>query len=139
VWGGRAARPLGPSFVSFVSFVVRSYLSLATGDRLLATCYNSVPMMESDKIMFEIYREATYTGQYRVVYFTELNDQNKEYEINRAMAGEHFYDGFIKNYKKDEAKDIIESILKRMNNGEKITPAQLEAALGSHIPQPVKR
>ena len=70
-------------------------------------------MMESDKIMFEIYREATYTGQYRVVYFTELNDQNKEYEINRAMAGEHFYDGFIKNYLKDEAKDIIDGILKR--------------------------
>jgi len=96
-------------------------------------------MMESDKVMFEIYREATYTGQYRVVYFTELNDQNKEYEINRAMAGEHFYDGFIKNYKKDEAKDIIEAILKRLNNGEKITPAQLEAALGSHIPQPARR
>ncbi|HYX70245.1 MAG TPA: hypothetical protein VE825_13995 [Terriglobales bacterium] len=114
-------------------------MPLATRDWLLATCYNGVPMMESDKIMFEIYREAPYTGQYRVVYFTELNDQNKEYEINRAMAGEHYYDGFIKNYLKDEAKDIIDGILKRLNNGEKITPKQLEAALGSHIPQPAKR
>ena len=45
---------------------------------------------ESDKIMFEVYKEATYSGKYRVVYFTELQDHNKEAEINRAMAGEHF-------------------------------------------------
>src|SRR5205807_6967291 len=51
---------------------------------------------ESDKIMFEIYRETEYTGKYRVVYFTELQDHNKETEINHAMAGEHFFDGFIK-------------------------------------------
>jgi hypothetical protein len=59
--------------------------------------------MEADKVMFEIYREAAYTGKYRVVYFTELNDANKEYEINRALSGEHFYDGFIRNYRKEEA------------------------------------
>ncbi len=91
-------------------------------------------LMEADKIMFEIYREDTYSGKYRVVYFTELNDQNKEYEINRAMSGEHFYDGFIKNYKKDEAKDIIEGLLRRMNEGEKLTPQDIESALGAHIP-----
>lgn len=91
-------------------------------------------LMEADKIMFEIYREETYTGKYRVVYFTELNDQNKEYEINRALSGEHFYDGFIKNYRKDEAKDIIDGLLRRMNDGEKLTPRDVESALGSHIP-----
>ncbi len=96
-------------------------------------------LMEADKIMFEIYREDTYSGKYRVVYFTELNDQNKEYEINRAMSGEHFYDGFIKNYKKDEAKDIIDGLLKRMNDGEKLTPNDIESALGSHIPTSEKK
>jgi hypothetical protein len=96
-------------------------------------------LMEADKIMFEIYREDTYSGKYRVVYFTELNDQNKEYEINRALSGEHFYDGFIKNYKKDEAKDIIDGLLKRMNDGEKLTPNDLEAALGNHIPASDKK
>ncbi len=89
--------------------------------------------MEADKVMFEIYREAAYTGQYRVVYYTELNENNKEWEINRAMAGEHFYDGFIRNYRKDEAKDIIAAILKRLNNGEKLTPEDVESALGEHI------
>jgi len=90
-------------------------------------------MMESDKIMFEIYREAAYTGKYRVVYYTELNEHNKEWEINRAMAGEHFYDGFLRDYRKDEGKDIIESLLQRLNDGEKLAPADIEAALGEHI------
>ena len=90
-------------------------------------------MMEADKVMFEIYRESTYTGKYQVVYFTELNEHNKEYEINRAMSGEHFYDGFIKNFRKDEAKEIIESLLVRMNKGERVDPTDIERALGDHI------
>ena len=89
--------------------------------------------MESDKVMFEIYREAAYTGKYRVVYYTELNENNKEWEINRALSGEHFYDGFIKNYRKDEAKDIVDSILKRLNDGEKLTAEDIEIALSEHI------
>ncbi len=88
--------------------------------------------MESDKVMFEIYKEATYTGKYRVVYYTELNENNKEWEINKAMSGEHFYDGFIKNYGKDEAKDIIDSLLKRMNEGENLAPEDIEQALGQY-------
>jgi hypothetical protein len=89
---------------------------------------------ESDKIMFEIYRETTYTGKYRVVYFTELQDHNKETEISRAMAGEHFYDGFIRQYRKDQAKEMIEKILTRMNEGEKLTPAEVEAEIKAFIP-----
>src|SRR5450759_2307567 len=68
-------------------------------------------LFEADKVMFEIYRETEYTGQYRVCYFTELQDHNKESEINHALAGEHFFDGFIKNFRKDEAKVIIASLL----------------------------
>jgi hypothetical protein len=68
-----------------------------------------------------------------VVYFTELQDHNKETEINHALAGEHFYDGFIKNNGKDEAKEIIDTLLSRLNNGEKLGPAEVERALGDHI------
>jgi hypothetical protein len=89
--------------------------------------------MESDKVMFEIYRDATYTGKYRVVYYTELNENNKEWEINKAMAGEHFYDGFIKNFGKDEAKDVIDALLKRMNDGEKLSSTDIERELGTHL------
>ena len=89
---------------------------------------------ESDKIMFEIYRESTYTGQYRVVYFTELQDHNKELEISRAMAGEHFYDGFIRSYRKDQAKEVVSKFLDRLNGGERLTSADLERELKDYIP-----
>jgi hypothetical protein len=90
-------------------------------------------LFEADKVMFEIYKETEYTGKYRVVYFTELQDHNKETEINHAMAGEHVFDGFIKNFRKDEAKEIINSLLGRMNNGESLDPQEIERALGDHI------
>jgi len=90
-------------------------------------------LFESDKVMFEIYRETGYTGQYRVVYFTELGDHNKESEINHAMAGEHFFDGFIKNFGKDEAKKIIDGLVARLNQGESVNPGDVEHALGQHL------
>jgi hypothetical protein len=90
-------------------------------------------LFESDKVMFEIYRETEYSGKYRVVYFTELQDHNKETEINHAMMGEHLYDGFIKNFGKDEAKEIIQSLLNRMNSGEQVDAQEIERALGEHI------
>lgn len=90
-------------------------------------------MFESDKVMFEVYRE-TRTGRFKVVYFTELQDHNKEYEINRAMAGEHFYDGFIGNFRKENAKAAIQLLLNRMNEGERITPQEFEAAIAEYIP-----
>ena len=90
-------------------------------------------LFESDKVMFEIYRETEYSGRYRVVYFTELQDHNKETEINHALAGEHFFDGFIKNYGKDEAKAIIDSLLGRLNSGERFDAGEVERALGDHM------
>lgn len=91
-------------------------------------------MLEADKVMFEIYREAQYSGRFRVVYFTELGDHNKEWEINRALAGEHFYDGFIKNWRKEQAKAIIEDFIRRLNEGKNLTPQQLEEALRDYLP-----
>jgi hypothetical protein len=90
-------------------------------------------LFEADKVMFEIYRETEYSGKYRVCYFTELQDHNKETEINHALAGEHFFDGFIRNYRKDEAKQIIDGILVRLNSGESVDPQEVERALGDHI------
>jgi len=96
-------------------------------------CYFLSMVFESDKVMFEIYRETEYTGRYRVVYFTELEDHNKEWEINRAMMGEHFCDGFIKNHRKEEAKEILSGIVERLNSGERLAAAEVERALGDHM------
>lgn len=88
----------------------------------------------TDRIMFEIYRETTYSGRYRVVYFTELNDHNRETEINRALAGEHFYDGFITSFRKDEAKAIIEATIVQLNEGKTVPSQALTEALAPYAP-----
>ena len=85
--------------------------------------------MISNRTMFEIYREAGYGRRYRVVYFTELNDHNREIEISRAMAGEHLYDGFIKDLSKDDAKKIIARFVEQLNHGERPTIETLRAEL----------
>lgn len=89
--------------------------------------------MESDKTMFEVYRDTAYAGEYRVVYFTELQEHNKETEINRAMAGEHFLDGFVKNHRKDDAKALIAAMIERMNRGERMTTEEFIQGLGEHV------
>ena len=88
----------------------------------------------SDRIMFEIYREGSYDRRYRVVYFTELNDHNRETEINRALAGEHFYDGFFRSLRKEEAKHIIEEAVRELNEGKPVNPQALDEALAPYTP-----
>lgn len=90
--------------------------------------------MQDQKVLFEIYREGSYNRRYRVVYFTELGDHNRDTEINRALAGEHYYDGFIRNWRKDEAKAVIADWVSRLNKGEELDSADLEAALREYIP-----
>lgn len=83
--------------------------------------------------MFEVYRDTRYGAGFRVVYFTELQDHNKEVEINRAMAGEHYVDGFVKDYRKDDAKAVIEALVARLNEGEAIPPDKFLQSLGDHL------
>jgi len=90
-------------------------------------------VMESAKIMFEIYQEEDYNRRYRVVFFTELNDHSRELEINRAMAGRHVYDGFIREWRKDEAKAIIADFVQKLNAGETFDAGALSARLGEHL------
>ena len=85
--------------------------------------------IESDKVMFEIYRESERGRQYRVVYFTELDEHNKEKEINEAMRGEHVYDGYLRNYTKQEGKRILAGIVERLNSGQSVSPAEIEREL----------
>ena len=85
--------------------------------------------IESDKVMFEIYREPELGRRYRVVYFTELDEHNKEKEINEAMRGEHVFDGYLRNYTKQEGKRILAGILERLNSGEPLSRDEIEGEL----------
>jgi hypothetical protein len=90
-------------------------------------------MRDSEKIMFEIYREASYNRRYKVVYFTELNDNNKETEINRALAGDHFFDGFLLGARKEQGKAIIDGALSRLNSGETLGPEDIAQELSEYL------
>lgn len=90
-------------------------------------------VMDSDRIMFQIYRETGYNRKYKVVYFTELQERNREAEINRALAGEGFFDGFIRSFKKDQAKRVIEDVLHRLNDGETVSLEELQEGLAEYL------
>jgi hypothetical protein len=84
---------------------------------------------DTKKVMFEIYREAEFSGRYKVVYFTELGEHDKETEIADAMRGEHIYDGFLLHRERNEAKQVVDAILDRLNRGESVAPSDIEQVL----------
>jgi hypothetical protein len=87
---------------------------------------------ESDRVMFEIYRESGYDRLYRVVYYTELSERNRDLEIGKAMAGEHLADGFIALGRLPEAKSLIKTFLDRLNAGEKLPGSEITSALAGY-------
>ena len=87
----------------------------------------------ADKIMFEIYRQADGERNYRVVYFTELDEHNKEKEISDAMNGDFLVDGYIATPKVKEAKTIIAKALLKLNGGEAVTSEQIRKDLAAFL------
>ena len=88
---------------------------------------------DTKKVMFEIYREADFSGRYKVVYFTELGEHDKETEIADAMRGEHIFDGFLLHRERSQAKQVVEEILERLNRGESIGSAKIEQLLQPYL------
>ncbi len=78
-------------------------------------------------IMFEIYRDSR-VHNYRVVYFTELGEYDKDREITRALEGEHVYDGYIAT-SRTEARQVINEIVARLNAGEALAAEAIAARL----------
>ncbi len=79
--------------------------------------------------MFEIYREADDDRRYRVVYFTELGEHEREKEIAYAARGDHVFDGFILSREGPRAKRAVAGILERLNKGEAVDASALEREL----------
>ena len=72
-------------------------------------------IFESDKLMFEIYRQKDFNKKFKLIIYTELNEHNKEAEINRALDGESVFDGFIRDNAKVEAKKVLAEMIDEMN------------------------
>jgi hypothetical protein len=87
----------------------------------------------ADRIMFEVYREPGFNRQYRVVYFTELDEHERDAAINAALAGDHFYDGFLAASGRPAAKQVLAAFLTRLNEGGPGTPGELGALLAPFL------
>jgi hypothetical protein len=84
---------------------------------------------DTKKVMFEIYREKDFSGRYKVVYFTELGEHDKETEIADAMRGEHIFDGFLLHRDRNQGKQVVDEILDRLNSGEPVDRSEIEQKL----------
>jgi len=89
--------------------------------------------IDSKKVMFEICRDPNREHGYQVVYFTELGEHDKEEGIGNAMRCEHVFDGFILHRQRQEAKQIIDQLLERLNSGEDLSQAEIEGQLRPYL------
>ena len=88
---------------------------------------------DGGKIMFEVYREPAFDRRYRAVYFTELDEAQRDEAIDAAFAGEHFFDGFIKAADGEAAKRLLESFVDRLNAGADCTAEELAGLLATFL------
>ena len=88
---------------------------------------------DTKKVMFEIYREADYGGRYKVVYFTELGEHDKDTEIADAMRGEHIFDGFLLHRERQEGKQVVDQILQELNRGRTLDHTAIEEKLKPYL------
>ncbi|HZQ91267.1 MAG TPA: hypothetical protein VFA60_05695 [Terriglobales bacterium] len=88
--------------------------------------------MNDGKIMFEIYRDAL-EGTYRVVYYTELDDHTKDWEISRAAAGDSVFDGFLSWSSRLDGKRAIAQIVDAFNSGAPLDAAELRKRLAPFL------
>jgi len=88
---------------------------------------------DTKKVMFEIYRDADFGGRFKVVYFTELGEHDKENEINNAMRGQHVFDGFLLHRERNAAKQVVDEILNRLNGGEQVDEDAIRETLKPYL------
>jgi len=84
------------------------------------------------RIMFEIYREADFNRRVRVVYFTELDEHERDSQIDAALAGEPLYSGFLTAARIAEAKEVIAAFLDKSNESG-ASMAELDARLAAFL------
>ena len=86
-----------------------------------------------EKVMFEIFRETQYDRHYRVVYYTELGEHDRELEINRALSGSHVFDGFLDAGRIETARTAVGEILDRLNGGETPEAVAIDTSLSAFL------
>jgi len=88
---------------------------------------------DTKKVMFEIYRDSDFGGRFKVVYYTELGEHDKETEIENAMRGQHIFDGFLLHRERNQAKQVVDGLLSRLNRGEAVDESAIRESLQPYL------
>ncbi len=75
-------------------------------------------MAADDRTMFEIYRETDYNRSFHYIFYTDLDEHEREREIARAANGETVFTGYIDDTRKEAARAAIETIVDELNDDE---------------------
>ncbi len=84
-------------------------------------------MAESDKTLFEIYRETGYNHGFRSIFYTDLEEHARDKAIAKAAQGETLFSGFVLDEHKDEARALVDTILEELEELDEGTAPPLES------------
>jgi hypothetical protein len=73
-------------------------------------------MAESDKTLFEIYRETGYARGFRSIFYTDLEEHARDKEIARAAAGETIVSGYVRDDQKEQARAVVDAIVAELDS-----------------------
>lgn len=94
-------------------------------------------MDPSEKTMFEIYRGGDYDRTFRCIYYTDLEEHQRDKEVAKAAAGQPVFSGYLDDATKEDARGAIESILDDLNEGDDdevvLSNSQIRARLSAFL------
>jgi len=90
-------------------------------------------MAADDRTMFEIYRETDYNRSFHFIFYTDLDEHEREREIARAAGGETVFTGFIDDTRKEAARSIIEAIVDELNDLDEKEPVMSSEAITNRL------
>lgn len=97
-------------------------------------------MAADDRTMFEIYRETDYNRSFHYIFYTDLDEHEREREIAKAANGQTVFTGYIDDTRKEAARAVIEAIVDELNESDDDTPAlsndAIRGRLGDHLAPP---
>ena len=89
----------------------------------------STAMESTAKVMFSVYRDAGGDSAFDVIYYTELEEHDRDARIARVMAGETLHDGFLAESALVDGKEAVSAILTRLNQGETMDASEISMIL----------
>jgi hypothetical protein len=75
----------------------------------------ALAMAVDDRTMFEIYRETDYNRAFHSIFYTDLDEHEREREIAKAASGETVFTGYIHDDRKELARARIDGIVDELN------------------------